>query len=108
MDVQRLRAAVPRSIPTWVWRICRFVGLAVACGLGVLAGAALQATYSDVESFLIYQNNGTASFQEVPHVHMHVVPRRIEGGWPRMRFGWSRPAVPERAELIARLTEARP
>ncbi|MEI6666468.1 MAG: hypothetical protein WCL53_10010 [Chloroflexota bacterium] len=43
MDVQRLRAAVPRSIPTWAWRICRFVGLAVACGLGVLAGAALVA-----------------------------------------------------------------
>ncbi|MEI6665190.1 MAG: HIT family protein [Chloroflexota bacterium] len=70
--------------------------------------AALQAAYSDVEGFLIYQNNGTASFQEVPHVHMHVVPRRVGGGWPRMRFGWSRPAVPERAELMARLIEARP
>jgi histidine triad (HIT) family protein len=29
----------------------------------------------------LYQNNGLASLQEIPHVHMHVVPRRYGGGW---------------------------
>ncbi|RLT27989.1 MAG: HIT family protein [Chloroflexi bacterium] len=80
---------------------------AIATETRAMAGA-LERAYPEVGGFLIYQNNGTASFQEVPHVHMHVVPRREGSGWPRMRFGWSQPAVPERAALIARLIEARP
>ena len=28
-----------------------------------------------------YQNNGVTSLQEVPHFHVHVVPRREAGGW---------------------------
>lgn len=30
----------------------------------------------DPDGMTIYQNNGVASFQEIPHVHVHVVPRR--------------------------------
>ncbi len=29
----------------------------------------------DAEGLLIYQNNGVASLQEVPHFHLHVVPQ---------------------------------
>jgi histidine triad (HIT) family protein len=71
--------------------------------------AALERAYGDLDGFLIYQNNGTASYQEVPHVHMHVVPRRVGSNWPdRMRWAWNNPAAPERAEFVARLLEARP
>jgi diadenosine tetraphosphate (Ap4A) HIT family hydrolase len=30
---------------------------------------------------LLYQNNGTGSAQEVPHFHLHVVPRRAGSDW---------------------------
>ena len=30
---------------------------------------------------LVYQNNGTGSGQEVPHFHLHVVPRREGSNW---------------------------
>ena len=30
---------------------------------------------------LLYQNNGTAVGQEVPHFHLHVVPRRLGSRW---------------------------
>jgi histidine triad (HIT) family protein len=32
------------------------------------------------DGLTLYQNNGVASLQEVPHFHMHVVPRRNETG----------------------------
>ena len=33
------------------------------------------------DGLTLYQNNGVASFQEVPHFHMHVVPRRHDERW---------------------------
>ncbi len=30
---------------------------------------------------LLYQNNGVGSGQEVPHFHLHVVPRHPESDW---------------------------
>ena len=33
------------------------------------------------EGVLLYQNNGSASGQEVPHFHLHVVPRRQGSDW---------------------------
>lgn len=33
------------------------------------------------EGILIYQNNGEASGQEVPHFHLHVVPRQPSSDW---------------------------
>ena len=33
------------------------------------------------DGVLLYQNNGTGSGQEVPHFHLHVVPRRPVGDW---------------------------
>jgi diadenosine tetraphosphate (Ap4A) HIT family hydrolase len=35
----------------------------------------------DPDGITVYQNNGVASRQEVPHVHVHVVPRRYGSGW---------------------------
>ena len=68
---------------------------------------ALRQAY-ELDGSLIYQNNGTASFQEVPHVHLHVVPRREGGTWPPLRWAWDHPAVPDRAEFQALLIKARP
>ena len=50
----------------------------------------------------IYQNNGVASGHEVPHFHMHVVPRYENDGGSRPDRG---PAIPyeERAEVAARV-----
>ena len=33
------------------------------------------------EGVLLYQNNGVGSGQEVPHFHLHVVPRQAESDW---------------------------
>lgn len=33
------------------------------------------------EGVLLYQNNGVGSGQEVPHFHLHVVPRREGSDW---------------------------
>ena len=35
----------------------------------------------DPDGITIFQNNGVASYQQIPHVHLHVVPRRYGGGW---------------------------
>jgi diadenosine tetraphosphate (Ap4A) HIT family hydrolase len=43
-------------------------------------GALLGATYRP-EAMLLYQNNGIAVGQEVPHFHLHVVPRRAASNW---------------------------
>lgn len=33
------------------------------------------------DGVLLYQNNGVGSGQEVPHFHLHVVPRRRDSDW---------------------------
>ena len=35
----------------------------------------------DPDGILLYQNNGVGSGQEVPHFHLHVVPRRPVSDW---------------------------
>ena len=35
----------------------------------------------DPDGLLLYQNNGIGSGQEVPHFHLHVVPRRGASDW---------------------------
>ena len=42
--------------------------------------SALVKTYSP-DGITLYNNNGLASLQEVPHFHMHVVPRRNDSEW---------------------------
>jgi diadenosine tetraphosphate (Ap4A) HIT family hydrolase len=44
-----------------------------------IAGALVR-EYSP-DGVLLYQNNGIGSGQEVPHFHLHVVPRRSSSDW---------------------------
>ena len=50
----------------------------------VISRAVLQATSAD--GINLGQNNGSAASQEVPHLHVHIIPRFIkevkEGFWP--------------------------
>jgi histidine triad (HIT) family protein len=42
--------------------------------------SALASAYAP-DGVLLYQNNGVGSGQEVPHFHLHVVPRRPGSDW---------------------------
>ena len=44
------------------------------------AAKAMLASF-DVDGILLYQNNGVGSGQEVPHFHLHVVPRHSGSDW---------------------------
>jgi diadenosine tetraphosphate (Ap4A) HIT family hydrolase len=59
--------------------------LTVDEGAAVIAAAtrAARALVSafDPDGVLLYQNNGVGSGQEVPHFHLHVVPRRPQSDW---------------------------
>jgi len=44
------------------------------------AADALTKTFNP-DGIPVYQNNGGASLQEVPHFHIHVVPRRKSSDW---------------------------
>ena len=52
------------------------------------------------DGVLLYQNNGSGSGQEVPHFHMHVVPRQPGSDW-----GFGPPHL-ERLEREGRLKQA--
>jgi histidine triad (HIT) family protein len=43
--------------------------------------AVVMNTVLDPEGILLYQNNGLGSGQEIPHFHLHVVPRRTGSDW---------------------------
>ncbi len=43
-------------------------------------GRAMVAAF-DPDGITLWQNNGVASLQEVPHAHLHVVPRRYGSGY---------------------------
>ncbi len=43
-------------------------------------GRAIVAAF-DPDGITLWQNNGVASLQEVPHAHLHVVPRRYGSGY---------------------------
>ncbi len=59
-------------------------------------GAAMTRALSP-EALLLYQNNGILSGQEVPHFHLHVVPRTRGSDWgagPPPRGQGGRPLLP--------------
>jgi len=54
------------------------------CGAVMRAARRVAAAMVEVfapDGVLVYQNNGEAVGQEVPHFHLHVVPRRLADGW---------------------------
>ncbi len=55
------------------------------------------------DGITLRQNNGAASGQQVPHVHLHLVPRWVGDG----TVGWPWPP-PEDLDLAAVLEELRP
>ena len=59
---------------------------------------ALVETYGP-DGILLYQNNGVGSGQEVPHFHLHVVPRQPDSDW-----GFGPPHL-ERLEREGRLRD---
>lgn len=72
----------------------------------------------DPDGLTLYQNNGVASLQAVPHVHFHVVPRRYGSGWgegpphlasitraERDERGWNALPVERLAELARRIRD---
>lgn len=54
-------------------------GAAVMMAARRLMNAMVEAYAPD--GVLLYQNNGVGSGQEVPHFHLHVVPRRAGSDW---------------------------
>jgi histidine triad (HIT) family protein len=46
----------------------------------------------------VWQSNGEAAGQEVPHVHIHLTPRRHNDGL--LRIYSEQPSYPDRAELV--------
>ena len=54
------------------------------CGAVMRAARRVAAAMVEIYSpdgVLVYQNNGEAVGQEVPHFHLHVVPRRVASTW---------------------------
>ena len=54
------------------------------------------------EGMTLFQNNGIASGQTVPHYHTHIVPRYKDGNWK----GGAPPTITEPSPLESRLKEA--
>ena len=61
------------------------------------------------DGVLLYQNNGEAVGQEVPHFHLHVVPRRLSSNWGSPKPYVEAVMASERAaqEDYARVTDAK-
>jgi histidine triad (HIT) family protein len=58
------------------------------------------------DGVLLYQNNGVGSGQEVPHFHLHVVPRQRDSDWgfgpPHIARLQNRPAALDHAVVTDR------
>lgn len=63
--------------------------------LTVRVAAALKAEYGD--SYSLWQSNGEAAFQEVPHVHLHLLTRRPGDGLLQVYPGPMPAALPPAA-----------
>ena len=67
-----------RHVPTLL-DLSEKEGAAVMQAAQRVARAMVQAFSPD--GITVYQNNGVVSLQEIPHYHMHVVPRRRDSRW---------------------------
>ncbi|WP_058833943.1 HIT family protein [Luteimonas abyssi] len=76
--------------------------------LAVRVAAALQVTF-DPEGLSLWQSNGAAAGQEVPHVHLHLMPRTRGDGLLQVYPGTVPPpdaGLAERERVAARLRAA--
>ncbi len=73
-----------------------------AFGHAVARAARAVRTAFDPDGILVEQRNGVAAGQTVPHVHVHVIPRRAGAPFPPEHWVELTPAE-ERAELAQRL-----
>lgn len=53
----------------------------------------------------LWQSNGEGAHQEVPHVHLHLQPRRIGDGLLRIYPGDGRPPAPASREALEALAQ---
>ncbi len=79
-DVRELEAATGAALMAALSRLTRAVGEAFPC-----------------EGISVWHAIGPAAFQDVPHLHFHILPRRTDDGL--LRVYPSRPARPDRATL---------
>lgn len=70
---------IPRRHAPTVLDLDQDEGAAIISAAKRVASALVDAYAPD--GVLLYQNNGTGSGQEVPHFHLHVVPRRHGSDW---------------------------
>lgn len=59
-------------------------------------------TATGAVAFNVAQNNGPEAMQIVPHVHVHVIPRKAE-----RKPGWTRRRISDDAELLRIAAKAR-
>lgn len=76
----------------------------VAIGRAVARAARAVRSAFDPDGVLIQQHNGVAAFQTVPHVHVHVIPKRHGVPFPPVEDVPVTPAA-ERADIARRLRE---
>jgi len=81
---------------------------AVFAAVHKLTGRVQKATGAPATTIAV--NNGREAGQEVPHVHVHIVPRWPgDGAGPIHALGWSRPKLSaERMDQIAKSIRALP
>lgn len=70
----------------------------------VKVALAVRATFQP-EGLSLWQSNGAAAGQEVPHFHLHILPRWVDDGL--LRIYPSRPPTPGGSELDEQLEEIR-
>lgn len=88
-------------------------GLDQATGAAIVATArraalAIQAAFAP-DGISLWSSNGPGAHQEVPHFHLHVMPRWIDDGILRIYpQGFNSPGMEERAAMAARIREHLP
>jgi diadenosine tetraphosphate (Ap4A) HIT family hydrolase len=70
---------IPRRHAPTLLELTEDEGSALMRAIQRLAQALIAAF--DPDGLTIYQNNGVASLQAIPHSHFHVVPRQYGSGW---------------------------
>lgn len=96
MDPHQLNDGHVLIIPKQHFETIDQVPLEIAGALfmtAVIVTRAVQQTFI-LDGLNIWQSNGAAAGQEVPHVHLHVFPRKVDDGFGAFAY----PAPPQNTE----------